>query len=221
MKTWALILVVLILEACGTKSELSIEGASIELCACFNSQTTGTIDDRLSPCLQQIVNNKNDEWQSSGIINQDTIKYKLSMFTLHIMIDMTRTCENYFAAVNELYDKGYPTDTTELNKKVIKELSTRIETEVSMDSVKSLLHKKVYRLIQAKEFDMALQSIDSIKSLDDTDYDANLASAYIFNQKGLHDKAVIEITRAIELSGNENLKLYAEIAKKKKLISKN
>ena len=89
-----------------------------------------------------------------------------------------------------------------------------------MDSVKSLLHKKVYKLIKARELDLALQSIDSIKSLDNTDYGANLASAYIFNQKGFHDKAVVEIDRAIELSGNQNFKLYAEIARQKKRTSK-
>lgn len=64
-----------------------------------------------------------------------------------------------------------------------------------------------------------MEALDSIKSLDNTDYNSSLASAYIFNQKGLHDKAVIEIERAIALSGNESLKLYAEIARQKKRTS--
>jgi Tfp pilus assembly protein PilF len=72
----------------------------------------------------------------------------------------------------------------------------------------------------ARKFDLALQSIDSIKSLDSTDYGANLARAYIFNQKGLHDKALIEIEKAIKVSGNKSLELYAEIARQKKTASR-
>jgi len=220
MKNWTSILLVLILAGCGQRSELSIENASREFCNCFNSQTSGTVDERLSPCLQKVSNKKNNEWNDSGVIDPDSIKVKMSKFSLDMMLDMTRTCDSYFAAINDLYDKGYPLDTTELNKLAIEELSTRIGMQVNKDSVKSLLHKKIKRLIQAREFDMALQSIDSITSLDNSDYGANLASAYIYNQKGLHDKAVIEIERAIEISGNQNLKLYAEVARQKKRTSK-
>ena len=220
MKNWTSILLILVLGACEQKSGLSVENASREFCNCFSSQTTGSIDERLSPCLQEIGDKKNNEWNDSGLIDQDSIKAKFSRFSLDVMLDMTRTCDNYFMAITTIYDKGYSVDTTELNRNAIRVLSARIKTEVNMDSVKSLLHKKVYKLIQAREFDLALQSIDSIKSLDNTDYGANLASAYIFNQKGFHEKAVVEIDRAIELSGNQNLKLYAEIARQKKRTSK-
>lgn len=220
MKIWASILLILVLGACRQKSELSVEGASRQFCDCFNSKITGSVDDRLSPCLQEIVDKKNNEWQDSGLTNQDSLKNRISKFNLDVMLDMIRTCDNCFVAINDLYDNGYPMDTTKLNKNAIKELSIRIKTEVNIDSVKLLLHKKVHKLIQAREFDLAFQSIDSIKSLDNTDYGANLASAYIFNQKGLHDNAVTEICKAIELSGNEELKLYAEITKQKKRTSK-
>jgi len=220
MKNWTSILLILVLGACGRKSEFSVENASREFCDCFNSQTTGTVDERLSPCLQKIADRKNNEWNDSGITDVDSIKVRMSKFSLDMMLDMTRTCENYFAAINSLYDKGYSLDTTALNKSAINELSARIRTEANKDSVRSLLNKKVYRLIQAREFDLALQSIDSIKSLDNTDYGANLASAYIFNQTGLYDQAVTEIEKAIDVSGNESLTLYAEIARQKKRTSK-
>jgi len=216
MKNWTSILLILILGACGQKSELSIDVASREFCDCFNSQAAGTVDERLSLCLQGVADKKNKEWNDIGITDPDSIKVKLSEFNLDLMLEMTRTCDNYFIAINDLYDQGYLLDTTELNRNAIKELSARIKTEGNIDTVKSLLHKKVFRLIQARDFDFALQSIDSIKSLDNTDYGANLASAYIYNQKGLHDKAVVEIEQAIKLSGNENFKLYAEVAKMKK-----
>ncbi len=219
MKHWIEILLVFVLGACGQKSGLSVEDASRQFCDCFNAQTTGTVDDRLSPCLQQIVDKKNDEWNSSGITSVDSIENNFFRFNLDVMLDMMRTCDNYFTAINDLYDRAYPEDTTKLNKNAIEGLAARIATEVNMDSVKSLLREKVYRLIRAREFGLALQSIDSIRSLDNVDYHANLASAYIFNQMGLHDKAVIEIERAIELSGNENLKLYAEVARQKKRTS--
>lgn len=220
MKNWTAILLILILGACGQKPELSVANASREFCDCFNSQTTGTIDDRLSPCLQKIVDKKNNELNDSGVLDPDSIKVKLSRFSLDMLLDMTRTCNNYFIATNDMYDKGYSADTSELNRNAIRELTMRIKTEINEDSAKSLLHKKVFRLIRAREFDLALHDIDSIKSLDSTDYGANLARAYIFSQTGLHDKAVIDIERAIELSGNENLELYAEIVRQKKRASK-
>jgi hypothetical protein len=220
MRNWTSILLIVIFGACGQKSELSVENASREFCNCCDSQTTGTVDERLSPCLQKIADKKNKELNDSGITNPDSIKFKFSKFSLDMMLYMTGTCDNYFIAISDLYDTGYPLDTTEINRNAIKELSSRVKIEVNKDSVKSLLNKKVYRLIQAREFDLALQSIDSIKSLDNKDYGANLASAYIFNQTGLHDEAVVEIDKAIELSGNENLKLYAEIARQKKRTSK-
>lgn len=154
------------------------------------------------------------------MIEPDSIKIRYSKFSLDMMLDMTRTCDTYFIAINDLYDKMYSADSTESNRDAIRELSARIKTEGNVDSIRSLLHEKASRLIKARKLDMALQSIDSIKSLDKTDYGANLANAYIFNQMGLHEKAVAEIERAIGLSGNENLKLYVEIVKRKKLASK-
>ena len=220
MKNWTAILLILILGACGRKSELSVENASREFCNCFNSQTTGTVDQRVSPCLQEIADKKNNEWNDSGFINKDSIKGKFSKFSLDVMLNMTRTCDNYFVAINDLYDKGYSLDTTLLNRNAIKELTSRIKTETNKDSVQSLLHNKIHKLIQARQFDQALQGIDSIKAMDNSDYGANLASAYIFNQTGLHDKAIDEIDKAIKISGNESLKLYLEIAKRKRTLTK-
>jgi tetratricopeptide (TPR) repeat protein len=220
MKNWTSILIVLLLGACGQKPELSIEDASQEFCDCFNSQGTGTVDERLSPCLQKIVDKKNKELNDFGIVNPDSVKLKISEFSLDVMLNMTRTCDNYFVAINDLYDKGYPLDTTALNTKAIDELTNRIKTETNKDSVKSLLHKRVHKLIQARQFDLALEDIDSIRTIDNRDYGANLASAYIFNQTGLHDKAIAEIDKAIEISGNEGLQLYLEIAKRKKTFNK-
>jgi tetratricopeptide (TPR) repeat protein len=220
MKNWTSILIVLLLGACGQKAELSMEDASREFCDCFSSKATGTVDEKLSPCLQKIADRKNSEWNDSGITDPDSIKVRMSKFSLDMMVYMTRTCDNYFVAINDLYDKGYSLDTTELNRRAIKELSTRIKTEANKDSIISLLNRKVDRLIHAREFDLALQSIDSIKFLDNTDYGANLASAYIFNQTGLHDQAVAEIEKAIKISGNESLKLYTEVARQKKRTSR-
>jgi hypothetical protein len=216
MTNWTSILLIIILGACGQKSELSVENASQEFCNCFNSQTTGTVDERLSPCLQKIADKKTNEWNDSGIIDPDSIKVKMAKFSLDIMLDMAQTCDSYFMALNNLYDNMYPLDSSDINSDEISSLTIKIQNETNRDSLKSHLHKKVSKLIRARKFELAFQSIDSIKSLDNKDYGANLASAYIFNQMGLHDKAVVQIEEAIEISGNENLKLYEEIAKQKK-----
>lgn len=214
------ILVILVLAACGQRSELSVADASRQFCDCYNAKTTGSVDDKSSPCLDEISDEKINEWQDSGLNDQDSLENRITRFSLEVLLDMISTCDNYFVAINDLYDKGYPIDTTQLNRNAIRELSINIKTEANMDSVMLLLHKMVHKLIQAREFDLALQNLDSIKSMDNNDYGANLATAYIYNQTGLHDQAVIEIERAIEVSGNESLKLYAEIARQKKRTSK-
>jgi tetratricopeptide (TPR) repeat protein len=216
MKTWIWILLAFTIAACGQKKILSKADAAGQFCACFNSQTTGGIDDRLSPCLQQVLDLKQSEFMDEGITNQDSIQQKVSSFSLDVMLEMIHSCDNYFSEVSDLYDKGYSVDTTTLNMAAIKDLTMRIQSETNRDTIKSLLHKKVFKLIQARQFDMALKNIDSIKSLDNTDYGANLANAYIFHQTGLYDKAIDEIDQAIEISGNENLKLYAEISRRRR-----
>jgi tetratricopeptide (TPR) repeat protein len=220
MKNSTCILLILALAACGQKSELSIADASRQFCDCFKSKTTGSVDERLSPCLQEIGDKKNNEWNNEGLTDPDSIKNRLSNFSLAVMLDMMETCDSYFIAINELYDNGYPIDTTQLNRDAVSDLSIKIKTETNKDSLKSLLHRKSYKLIRSRDFELALQALDSIKSLDGDDYNSSLASAYIFNQQGLHDKALDEINRAIELSGNQYLKLYAEIARQKKRTSK-
>jgi tetratricopeptide (TPR) repeat protein len=170
--------------------------------------------------LQEIGDKKNNEWNNEGLTDPDSIRNRLSEFSLAVMLDMMGTCANYFVAINELYDNGYPIDTTQVNRHAVSELSIRIKTETNKDSLKSLLHRKSNKLIRSRDLDLALQALDSIKSLDGNDYNSSLASAYIFNKRGLHDKAIDEINRAIELSGNQYLKLYAEIARQKKRTSK-
>ena len=89
MKNLTSILLVLILGACGQKSELSVENGSRQVCDCFNTKTTGSFDDRLSPCMQEIADKKNNEWQDSGITDQDSLKNRISKFGLEVMLNMT------------------------------------------------------------------------------------------------------------------------------------
>jgi cbb3-type cytochrome oxidase cytochrome c subunit len=150
MKNYTWILLILALVACGQKSVLSIADASQQFCDCFNSKMTGSVDERLSPCLQEIGDKKNDEWNSEGLTDPDSIKNKLSDFSLAVMLDMIGTCDDYFIAMNGLYDNGYPIDTTQLNRDAVRELSIKIKTETNRDSLKSLLHRKSYKLIRSR-----------------------------------------------------------------------
>lgn len=217
MRTWTL-LIILILAACGQKGDISKEETSKGLCDCFNSKTTGSIDNRLTSCLQEII----DERQNNLSVttdNLDTIKKELNKFNLDLMILMTRTCDSYFSEINKIYDNGYPLDSSAVNNQEIDLLTKRIESATNQDSIKSLLHKKVYKLIQARQYTLALENLANIKTLDKDDYGANLASAYIFNQLDMYDKAIAEIEKAISLSDNLNLVLYSEIAKRKKELT--
>src|SRR5687767_8055178 len=92
MKNSNSIFIVLILTACGQqKSEISTESASRQFCGCFDSRTTGSVDDRLSPCMQEIADKKNNEWNNSGLTDPDSIKSLFADFSLTVMLDMMRT----------------------------------------------------------------------------------------------------------------------------------
>ncbi len=146
----------------------------------------------------------------------DSIENKVNKFSLDIYIELTRSCDKYFTEINTIYDNGYPLDSSANNKEEIILLTKQIVSETNQDSIKSMLHKKVYRLIQSRQFELALETIDVVKSLDKGDYGSNLARAYIFNQTEKHDNATDEIEEAIKLSGNQNLILYSEVTKRKK-----
>jgi hypothetical protein len=215
---WTCALSIFVFVACGKKSYDS-KVLSSEMCDCFNANIRGTVDERLTPCLQKIIDREQNEFNKSADNNVDSIKRRVSVFTLDILIELTRSCDKYFTEINMIYDNGYPLDSSATNKEGINVLTKRITSETNQDSIKSLLHKEVYKLIQARQYGLALDNISEIKSLDKDDYGSNLARAYIFNQTNKHDKAIVELEEAIKLSGKLELILYAEVTKRKEQIA--
>jgi tetratricopeptide (TPR) repeat protein len=212
MRNW-IYLLLLTVAACSPKRQSPTDVAATRLCNCFSTKTVGNIDDRLTPCFQRVVTEKQKELQSAG--NQEFFQGQLEAFGLELMIALTRDCDSYFKEVSSLYDNSYPLDSSEYNKQEIIRLANKIAGESNRDSVKAALHKKVYKLMQLRQYKDALKDIQRIESIDSSDYRAHLAKAFLFNQTGMYDDAVGEIQKAVDLSGNPNMILYAEIAKGK------
>ncbi|HWA35876.1 MAG TPA: hypothetical protein VG737_17155 [Cyclobacteriaceae bacterium] len=213
MKNW-IFFTFLFLVACSPKRQSPTDVAANRLCNCFSSKTVGSVDDRLTPCFQRVVTEKQKELESTA--GQEFFKGQLEKFALDVMVELTRDCDAYFREVNAMYDNSYPMDSSAFNRREIERLSKKIDAEPNQDSVKGALHKRIYRLMQMREYTDALQDIQRIEAMDSTDYRAHLAKAFLFNQTGMYDDAVLEIEKATHLSGNPNMILYAEIAKRKK-----
>jgi tetratricopeptide (TPR) repeat protein len=212
MKNWILLLL-LLAAACAQKRQSPTDAVATRLCNCFSSKTVGSVDDRLTPCFQRVISEKQKELQSAG--NQEFFQGQLEAFGLDLMVALTRDCDSYFKEVNSLYDNSYPLDSSVYNRREIIRLTEKIESESNEDSVKSMLHKRVYKLMQSRQYTEALQDIQRIEFIDSSDYRAHLAKAFLFNQTGMYDDAIAEIQKAVDLSGNPNMILYAEIVKGK------
>ncbi len=205
----------LALVACAPKKQSPTDAVATRLCNCFSSKTVGSVEDRLTPCFQRVMTEKQKELEAVG--NPEFSKGQLEKFGLDLMVGITKECDAYFKDVSSLYDNSYPFDSSALNKQEIQRLTIKIENETSRDSVKAFLHDKVYKLMQRRQYTDALKDIQRIESLDSADFRAHLAKAFLFNQTGMYDDAVAEIEKAIALSGNPNMILYAEIAKGKRM----
>ncbi len=204
----------LLLAACGPKRQSPTEAAATRLCNCYSSKTVGTVEDRLTPCFQRVITEKQKELESATS-DQAFFHGQLEAYGLELMVGLTRSCDTYFDEVSALYDAGYPLDTSAFNRNEIERLSKKIEGESNRDSVKAALHKKVKRLLQLREYKQALDDIQRIELLDSADYQALLARAFVFSQAGMFEDAVKEIEKAVAISGNPNMILYAEIARGK------
>jgi tetratricopeptide (TPR) repeat protein len=216
MRTLTSFLLLVTLISCEKKGEYSVKSISKEFCNCFNTnQAEKNIDARLKPCVDKYINHKHNDILEHKDYGLEFLNKAISEFSLDLFIELIHSCDLYYYEMSALYNNTYLADTTDSNKKNIALLTARLQTATNKDSIKSLLHKRTARLIKSRNFNAALEDISKIKTLDINDEDALLASAYIFNQLGMEEKALTEIEKGIAISQNNGYYIFREITKRR------
>lgn len=216
MKKRTRFLLLMALIGCKQKSEYSANTIANEFCVCFNAgKNEANIDARLTPCVDKYINNKQDDILEHKKYPPDALGKALTEFSLDLFTELVHSCDSYYYEMSSLYDRSYPEDTSHVNEKAIRLLTEKLKTETSSDSVKLLLHKRAANLIKARNFNEALDDISKIKTLDAKDEGAYLATAYIFNQTGVPNKALAEFEKLMVISKNSSYYIFSEITRRR------
>src|SRR3954469_15088986 len=88
-----------ILAACGQKRLSPTDAAATRLCNCFTSKTVGSVEDRLTPCFQRIVSEKQKELALVSA-DREFFQSQLASFSLDLMVSLTRSCNGYFMEIS-------------------------------------------------------------------------------------------------------------------------
>ena len=186
-------------------------------CECFEKLEEGSIDDRLTPCLSQPIN-ENVE-QIHKIYHQDkSIEEALKNYIMDVSIIMIHSCDKYYAELDNMYTNMYPEIEYTSVQSQLQLLSDSIISPHLADTSKvSYLQEKISLLTKARKFDEALESIDQMSNEFSSESETYWVKAYIFRTLGNYDLAIDEIDKAIA-SGNEDSMIFKELIKRKKTV---
>lgn len=163
--------------------------------------------------MNKYVNARVDEIK--GLYETESVEEAIGEYTTELMLEMVRSCEKFAQETGKLYDNFYPPDTSFENRVAISNLSERIDKATEQDTLKSLLHLRLARFISLRDLKSALTDIELIQKIDSGDVGAYLATSQVYNLQGKHKQALVQIEKAIALTGRKEYELFAEIIKRK------
>ncbi len=163
--------------------------------------------------MDKYVNARVDEIKSH--YETESVEEAIGEYTTEVMLEMVRNCEKFAQETSIMYDNFYPLDTSSENRVDIANLSKRIDKATEQDTLKSLLHLRLAKLISQRDLESALTDIELIQEIDSDDVGAYLAASQIYNLQGNHKQALVQIEKAIALTGRKEYELFAEIIKRK------
>jgi tetratricopeptide (TPR) repeat protein len=204
----------------------SVSALSQEVCNCFSNHK-GDIDSRLTTCINKLPNSQTTELPEK-YSSQDSVAAVNSMLAKstdnvsNIMQELIVSCNAFGSEFEELYDKWYPADSTASNLNTIKRLDSKFLTSSVADTAtKTILHELIKRNIQARRLDEALQRCQQMKKLYKNEGGAYYASAFVYNLQKKYPLAINELQQQIKVDGNNDLKLFIALMKRKSQQDKN
>jgi len=198
----------------GQNDKLSAESIAINACECFANQNSGSIDDKLKPCLSDPINESQHEIHDA-YYSDISLEEAVSQHMMDAMIYMVHNCDQYYNELDMMFTNMYPETNFELIKKEIDALSDSIAGIVDNDSIKlGLIHQKISLLTKSRKLNEALKEIEFLSS-NYSPSETYFIKMYIYRLQEKYDQSLEEINKAVK-EGNEGYIFYAEMIKRKK-----
>lgn len=216
MKSTILILFsVLTLFSCtGQKDELSSDNLAKNACECFEKQKGGSIDDKLTPCLSNPINE--NQHKIHDIFYSDlSLEAAIKKHMMETSINMVHNCDQYYYELDLMFTNMYPETKFEQVKEDIDALTDSITGTSEMDSIKlGLIHQKISLLTKSRKLDQALNEIEFL-SRNYSPAETYFIKMYIYLLQEKYDESLEQIYKAMK-EGNDDYIFYAELIKRKK-----
>lgn len=216
MKRFTTLLIFLsIFSSCNKTHSLKSETMAVQACECFGQQTTGTIDERLDPCLAKPINENINEIHKFYDTDKP-VEVAMKNYMMDVMVKMISDCDKFFNEMDLMYTNFYP----QLDKQQIVGQLSQIQDSLVSDNLTDslavrLLHKRIALLTRARDFENAISDIQTLGTKFGRQSEVYLVTAYIFRAQMKYDEALIELDKAIE-AGNKDYILFKELVKRRK-----
>ena len=216
MKNTILILcTVLVLTSCSDQNDkLNSENIAKNACECFVKQNSGSIDEKLKPCLSDPINESQHDIHDAYYSN-NSLEEAVSKHMMDAMIYMVHNCDQYYHELDMMFTNMYPETSFEQVEEEINALTDSIVSNTEMDSIKlGLIHQKISLLTKSRKLHDALKEIEFL-SLNYSPSETYFIKMYIYRLQEKYDESLEEIDKAVK-EGNQGYVFYAEMIKRKK-----
>lgn len=207
---------------CKDKKESFIKELSTDVCNCFSKQPLGSVDDKLSGCLNSEEVNFYDRMLDLHKVSEsDAIEYYdtlLAHYTKDIFISMIYDCDEYYVTIDSMYSNMYPQIQYSSIEKEYNLLKDSLLNKPIPDSVGVLvLHQQIALLTKARKFDEALLQTEVLTNKYNKESETYWVKAYIYYIKKEYDKALMELDKDIA-NGNIDAKFIKALTYRKKKL---
>ncbi|MCF7559561.1 hypothetical protein L3X39_02850 [Sabulilitoribacter multivorans] len=206
---------VLVLTCCSSKNDkLSVESIAKNTCECFSNQNSESIDEKMKPCLSDLINQNQHEIHKAFYSNK-SLEDAVSKHMMDAMIYMVHNCDQYYHELDMMFTNIYPETSFENVEEDINLLTDSITGIAEIDSIKlGLIHQKISLLTKSRKLDDALDEIDYL-SKNYSPSETYFIKMYIYRLQEKYHESLNEIDKAVN-EGNVEYVFYAELIKRKK-----
>jgi hypothetical protein len=209
-----ILILVLVFLSCDNQRKLEPDSLAEQACECFGQQGSGTIDQRLNPCLSKPIN-ENIEEIHKYYHKDEPLENAVQSYSMDVLILMIGRCDKLYDEFDLMYTNFYKEIERETIREQLASISDSLSDDIVSDSLKiKLLHTRISLLTQARDFDEAILDIHTLRTKYHRESETHLVTAYILRAQGKYDEAIVELDKAID-SGDKGYVVFKELVKRK------